>query len=106
MCLSLLGATVARGDVRYAGHVWLTHTSCCGFNQVVFKAFGRSEVPYRVCVHRPTGARRCKSGRTGASGKPSRKSFVSNAVGTYRVTWKVEGQVVDSSHWVNAAEGV
>lgn len=106
VCLSLLVTAAARADVRYAGHVWLTHTSCCGFNQVVFKTFGRSEVPYRVCVRRPTGERRCKSGRTEASGQPSRKSFVSNAVGTYRVTWKVEGQVVDSSKWVNVAEGV
>jgi hypothetical protein len=70
------------------------------------KAFGADDVHYRVCVRKPSGARRCKTGLTGESGEPSVKAFISSAVGTYEVTWKVGGRVVDRSHWVNVAEGV
>ena len=76
------------------------------YNEVVFKAFGRSDVPYRVCVRRPGGRAVCKDGVTGGPGEPSVKNFISAAVGAYRVVWKVAGQVVDRSGWFNEAEGV
>ena len=96
----------AAAHVRYAGHVRLTHTSCCGFNQVVFKAFGRSNVHYRVCVAKPSGHKTCRNAITGAPGQPSTENFISSAVGTYRVIWKVNSHIVDRAHWINTAEGV
>jgi hypothetical protein len=104
--LAVTAAGANAGHVRYAGHVQFPHTSCCGFQEVVLKVFGRSNVPYRVCVAKPDGSQRCKAGVTRGSGVPSKKTFGSESVGTFRVAWKVGGRVVDTSSWTNVAEGV
>lgn len=104
--LSAAIVSSAQAGVRYAGHVEFTHTSCCGLNSVVFKVFGRSHVHYRVCVRKPNGSKRCHSRITRLSGQPSRVSYASEAIGTYRVSWKVHGHVVDRAEWVNVVEGV
>src|SRR4051794_18712852 len=106
LVLSAAVATSAQAGVRYAGHVEFTHTSCCGLNSVVFKVFGRNHVHYRVCVRKPNGSRRCHNRVTGHSGQPSRLSYASEAIGTYRVSWKVHGHIVDRAKWVNVVEGV
>lgn len=106
LCLAVFAQSASAGHVRYSGHVQFALTSCCGFNRVVLKVFGRSDVRYRVCVTKPSGSKKCKNGATGESGRPSRKTFGSSAVGAFRVVWKVQGRVVDASHWRNVAEGV
>jgi hypothetical protein len=108
-CLTLATCHSGPADaahVRYAGHVRLARTSCCGFNQVVFKAFGRADVHYRVCVVKPSGHKSCRNAVTGAPGEPSTENFISSAIGSYRVLWKVDGHIVDRASWVNTAEGV
>lgn len=49
MSFSAAGLASA-GQVRYAGHVRLARTSCCGFNQVVLKVF-----PKRTSSSLPSG---------------------------------------------------
>jgi hypothetical protein len=88
----------------FAGHVRIHHTSCCGQQVAVFKAFGQSEVAYRVCLIRPSGERKCRIMRTGAAGSPSRATFINAGVGVHRVIWKVGGRLVDSDRYVVVVE--
>ncbi len=104
LCVAI--PSTASAKVRFAGHVTLTRTSCCGFQGVVFRVFGNSHVPYRVCLIRPSGSKRCRNLRTGPSSRPSRTFFVNPNGGTYRVIWKVHGRIVDTAHYFVAAEGV
>jgi hypothetical protein len=104
--LCLLPVPEAAASVRYAGHVAYTSTQCCGFQDAVFKVFGRSDVRYRVCVQRPGGTERCKAKRTGASGVPSHAAFEDRAIGEYRVVWKVSGKVRDTARYIVSEETV
>jgi hypothetical protein len=102
---ALLWPSNSKADA-YAGHVRFHHTSCCGMQTAVFKAFGRSNVRYRVCLIRPSGDKKCRNLRTGAPRKPSRTTFINQGVGTHRVIWKVNGRVVDRDNYYVAVEGV
>lgn len=107
-----LGATAAALSLSpspaladaYSGHVRFHHTSCCGLQTAVFKAFRQEFLRYRVCLIRPSGGRKCRNLRTGRKGRPSRTHFINQGVGVHRVIWKVRGRVVDRDSYHVAVE--
>lgn len=109
VALVLLAALALPGSAAadaYSGHVRFHQTSCCGMQSAVFKAFGRSNVHYRVCLIRPSGDKKCRNLTTGAPREPSRTTFINQGVGIHRVIWKVNGRVVDTDSYFVAVEGV
>ena len=58
-----------------------------------------SNVRYRLCVRTPTGRRNCRAERTGARGTRDFVFIAAGRVGTYVVTWKINGQLVDRDRY-------
>jgi hypothetical protein len=64
----------------------------------------REDLKYRICVSGP-GGDRCDR-KKARQGKPSTAAFLRDTVGTYRLTWKAHGRVVDTDRVHLRSEGV
>ena len=65
----------------------------------------RDNVGYRLCIRSPRGNRDCLR-KKARRGKPSRVGFFKTHVGTYHLTWKTNGRVLDKDRLRLRSEGV
>jgi hypothetical protein len=66
----------------------------------VFRAFGHSKVPYKVCFHKEGGRKHCRDRRTQEGGDRSRTRFDIDGAGTYQLAFFADGRAVDRAKLV------
>jgi lysophospholipase L1-like esterase len=66
----------------------------------VFRAFGHSKVPYKVCVRKEGERKHCRDRRTHEAGDRSRTRFDIDGSGTYQLAFFANGKAVDRAKLV------